>query len=320
MSDGVTLLLSGGVGGAKLALGMARTMQSEKLVILANTGDDFDHLGLRICPDIDTLTYTLSGLSDPVRGWGREGETWNFMRALGALGGEDWFNLGDADLALHVLRTHLMRQGASLSDVTREVCERLGILARVLPMSDDPIATCVETEQGRMDFQTYFVREQCAPKVTGFVFEGQARARLNPAVQDLFTQGEVNAVVVAPSNPYVSIDPILGVPGFREILRGFEGPVIAVSPIVGGQAIKGPTAKMMAELGVPCDVTSIAERYRDFLDGILIDQLDADLLPRVGEMGLACRATQTVMTSVEDKEAVARVCQDFMQDLSGTPS
>jgi len=164
------------------------------------------------------------------------------------------------------------------------------------------------------------VREQCAPKVTGFVFEGQARARLNPAVQDLFTQGEVNAVVVAPSNPYVSIDPILGVPGFREILRGFEGPVIAVSPIVGGQAIKGPTAKMMAELGVPCDVTSIAERYRDFLDGILIDQLDADLLPRVGEMGLACRATQTVMTSVEDKEAVARVCQDFMQDLSGTPS
>lgn len=316
MSDGVTLLLSGGVGGAKLALGMARTMDPGRLVVVANTGDDFEHMGLRICPDIDTLSYTLSGLSDPVRGWGRENETWSFMGALSSLGGDDWFNLGDADLALHVLRTHLLRGGLSLTEVTQQVCGRLGINTKILPMSDDQVSTSVETEQGRLDFQTYFVRERCVPRVTGFVFEGQEAARLNPAVSDLFARGEVDAVVVAPSNPYVSIDPILGVPGFRKILRGFEGPVVAVSPVVGGDAIKGPTAKMMKELGVACNVLSIAERYRDFLDGLLIDQVDAGLMPGVSEMGLACRTAQTVMTTVKEKDAVARVCAAFIQDIT----
>lgn len=315
MSNGVTLLLSGGVGGAKLALGMARTMESGKLVILANTGDDFDHLGLRICPDIDTLTYTLADLSDPARGWGRRRESWNFMGALGPLGGETWFNLGDKDLALHVLRTHLLHQGMPLTEVTRHICASLGITVPILPMSDEPVATYVETAQGRMAFQTYFVRERCAPKVRGFVFEGQDRARLNPAVQSLFDQGRVDAVVIAPSNPYVSINPILGIPGLRDTLRRFDGPVIGVSPIVGGTALKGPTAKMMAELGVPCSARSIAEHYQDVLDGFLIDQVDADLVPDLRAMGMACRTAQTVMATYDDRIAVARACQGFIRDL-----
>ena len=249
MSERRVIALSGGVGGAKLVLGLAHVLPGDRLTVVTNTGDDFDHLGLRICPDTDTVLYTLSGLADPKKGWGRAEETWTFMDALSALGGEDWFSLGDGDLALHVLRTHRLSEGASLGDVTAEMADVLNIAPMILPMSDQPVATHVDTPDGRLAFQHYFVRERCAPIVTGFDFEGIEAARPNPELVRQLEEGP-EAIIIAPSNPYISVDPILGLPGLRAMLRACGAPIIAISPIVGGAAIKGPAAKMMTELGV----------------------------------------------------------------------
>ena len=205
--------LSGGVGGAKLALGLSRTLSPERLLVVANTADDFDHLGLRVSPDIDTLLYTLAGLADPERGWGRAGETWSFMAALEALGGETWFNLGDGDLAMHVERTRRLAAGETATEATAALGRALGVAVRVLPMSDDPVATVVETPGGPMPFQRYFVRERCAPRVSGFRFAGLSDARPNPELARRLADGSVAGVIVAPSNPYVSVDPILKLPG-----------------------------------------------------------------------------------------------------------
>ena len=233
MSERPVIALSGGVGGAKLVLGLAHVLPGDRLTVVTNTGDDFDHLGLRICPDTDTVLYTLSGLADPDKGWGRAGETWTFMRALAALGGEDWFSLGDGDLALHVLRTHRLSEGASLGEVTAEVADVLNIAPMILPMSDQPVATHVNTPDGQLAFQHYFVRERCAPVVTGFEFKGVDAAKPNPElVQQLETGPE--AIIIAPSNPYISVDPILGLPGLWAMLRACGAPIIAISPIVGG--------------------------------------------------------------------------------------
>ena len=302
------LLLTGGVGGAKLALGLSRVLPPERLVIVANTGDDFVHLGLHVSPDIDTVVYTLSGLSDPDRGWGVRDESWNFMAALTALGGDGWFRLGDRDLAMHLERTRRLAEGATLTQVTAALARALDVRVPVLPMSDQPVATVVETPAGDLAFQHYFVRDRCEPVVTGFRFAGISDAAMNPSIAEHLGSGRIAAVVIAPSNPFVSVDPILGVPGMRAALEGAACPVLAVSPIVGGTAIKGPAAKMMAELGVPATVTGIADHYRDLVDILVIDQRDRGHAAAIGERGMEVLSTATVMRSLADREALARDC------------
>jgi len=297
--------LSGGVGGAKLALGLDRVIGSEDLTLIANTGDDFTHHGLPVSPDIDTLVYTLARLNDEARGWGLEGETWGFMEALGRLGGETWFNLGDRDLAMHVLRAEALARGETLSEATDRVRQRLGIAARILPMSDRPIPTIVKTvEHGDMPFQRYFVERQAAPTVTGFRFEGAEAAAPAPGVLAAIAAAE--AIVVCPSNPFISIDPVLATPGVRQALRDAAAPVVAVSPIVAGEAIKGPTAKMFRELGFTPSPAAVADRYRDFLDVMIVDERDAATADDVAALGLKVELAQTVMRSLDDKIALAR--------------
>jgi len=305
------LALSGGVGGAKLALGLARTLAATDLTIVANTGDDFTHLGLRICPDIDTVVYTLSDLADKERGWGRQNESWNFMAAFGRLGGEDWFNLGDRDLAMHVCRSLKMADGMSLTKVTDDIASTLGIGPTILPMSDDPIATIVETPDGPLPFQHYFVRDRCEPAVTGFRFDGIEIAKPNPQLMDVLVGGMLDTVIITPSNPFVSIDPILSVPGVRDALKVLTAPIVAVSPIVGGQAIKGPAAKMMAELGLPSSATEVAKHYQGLIDGFVIDETDAAQAAAISALGMKVKVAQTVMRDLDDRKLLATACCDF---------
>lgn len=305
-AGGRILALSGGVGGAKLALGLSRVVPDDELLIVANTGDDFQHLGLTICPDIDTVTYTLADLNDKERGWGRVGETWAFMEALGQLGGETWFNLGDRDLALHLQRRSLLDEGLSLSEATARIAGQLGIAARIVPMSDDPVPTLVDTNRGRMAFQHYFVREQCAPAVSGFVFEGIEDAAPHADFMTALADPDLAAIVITPSNPFVSIDPILSLPGVRAAVAASPAPVIAVSPIVGGRAIKGPAAKMFAELGIPASAQAVAAHYNGLLDGFVIDHADADAATAIGESGAKVLVTKTVMADLADRENLAR--------------
>jgi LPPG:FO 2-phospho-L-lactate transferase len=306
------LALSGGVGGAKLALGLAHVLPPEDLLVVANTGDDFEHLGLLICPDIDTVSYTLAGLSNPETGWGRAEESWHFMETLAALGGETWFRLGDRDLAVHLERTRRIAGGETLSAATRDIGQRLGVRTTVVPMSDQPVRTIVETPDGPLPFQHYFVREQCVPRVTGFRFEGADAAQPSPAFAAALQEG-LSAVVICPSNPFISIDPILAVPGVREALRRCGAPVVAVSPIVGGRAIKGPTAKMMTELGLASGAVEVAEHYRGLIDGFVLDRSDAASADAVRERGIAVLVTETVMQSLDDKTRLAREVLDFAQ-------
>lgn len=314
MNDGRVITLSGGVGGAKLVLGLAHTLPPERLLVVTNTGDDFDHMGLRICPDTDTVIYTLAGLADPQRGWGRVNETWTFMEALRALGGPDWFNLGDGDLALHVMRTDRLKAGENLTEVTTRVAVELGIRVTIAPMCNEPVSTMVQTPDGALAFQHYFVREQCAPEVTGFSFSGIEAARPNPVLLDALDENP-SAIIIAPSNPFVSVDPILAVPGLRAALQKSDAPIVAVSPIVGGQAIKGPAAKMMSELGVPVSAVEIARFYQGFVDGLIIDEIDSHLASAVKAMGMEVLVAPTVMKNLEDRIALARGALNFAGQL-----
>jgi LPPG:FO 2-phospho-L-lactate transferase len=317
MTGGLLLVLSGGVGGAKLALGLARVVDGERLVIVANTGDDFVHLGLYVSPDLDSITYALAGVVNPETGWGRAEETWSFLAALAELGGDSWFRLGDKDLAVHVLRTLRLAQGATLSEVAAQLAGALGVKARVVPMSDDPVRTIVLTERGELSFQDYLVRLRAEPVVTGFRYEGAARARVGPALLRALSDPELAGVVVCPSNPYVSIGPILAVPGVEQRLRALRVPLVAVSPIVGGEAVKGPAAKMMRELGVPASALEIARSYsaRGILGGFVLDRADAALEAEVARLGVRTLVTRTVMRSLEDKIALAREVVDFALDI-----
>src|SRR6266446_2084936 len=299
--------LSGGVGGAKLALGLYRTLPPDTLTVIANTGDDFEHLGLAISPDLDTLLYTLSEQDNPELGWGRRGETWTFMAALEALGGDTWFRLGDGDLATHVERTRRLKAGESLSAITDDFRRRLGIGTRLLPMSDDPVRTRLRTPEGWLDFQDYFVRLRCAPAIFELTFAGAEMARPHPDFVAALGDPMLRAVVLCPSNPFISIDPILAVPGIRTALRECRAPVVAVSPIIAGKAVKGPTAKMMAELGLPVDAATVARHYADILDLYVADEADAD---EVRDLGLPVAFTRTLMLSLEDREALARAVLD----------
>jgi LPPG:FO 2-phospho-L-lactate transferase len=303
-TDSFVLALSGGVGGAKLALGLYRVLPPGALIVVANTGDDFEHLGLTISPDIDTLLYTLAGLDNPELGWGRRDETWTFMKALGNLGGETWFNLGDGDLAAHVERTRRLAADESLSQITDDFRRRLGITGQLLPMTDDWVRTRLQTADGWLDFQDYFVRRHCEPVVREITFAGADEAQPQPAFLTALANRNLRAVVICPSNPFISIDPILSLPGVRGALRACAAPVVAVSPIIGGKAVKGPTAKMMAELGLPVDAAAIARHYGDILDLYIADETDADQL---GDLGVPVTLARTLMVSLEDREALARV-------------
>ncbi len=294
--------LSGGVGGAKLAEGLMRA--GAELTVIANTGDDFEHLGLSISPDIDSLVYALAGLADRERGWGRANETWSFMGALGALGGETWFNLGDSDLAMHVLRSERLAAGEPLSAVTAAIAGRLGVAARVIPATDQRLRTLVETESGPLAFQHYFVRERTTPRIAGFIFEGAEAAR--PAPGGLEALQDADRIVICPSNPYISIDPILAVAGYREAMRR----AVCVSPIIGGRAVKGPAAKMMAELGLEPSSLAVARHYRGLIRALVVDEADAHEAPAIEAEGMRAIVAPTLMAGPEDAERLARIVLD----------
>lgn len=312
------LALSGGVGGAKLALGLADVLPPGQLHVLVNTGDDFRHLGLHISPDIDTLLYTLSGNANEEQGWGLAGETWQAMAALDKLGGDVWFRLGDRDLATHLWRTTLLDRGESLLQITGELAARLGIASRIHPMCSEPVRTTVHCGDRKLSFQHYFVKERCAPVITGFSFEGIEHARPNDTVMTLLQDTAFSAIVVCPSNPFVSIDPILQIPGLWPVLRDYPAPRILVSPIVAGMAIKGPAAKMMAELGVSVTALGVArhycKQYPGLLDYFVIDESDATLAEEISSLGVQVAVTPTVMKSRQDKQRLARFILDLVGD------
>jgi LPPG:FO 2-phospho-L-lactate transferase len=315
MSDfaGHVVALAGGVGGAKLADGLAHLL-GERLAVIVNTGDDFTHLGLHISPDLDTVMYTLGGIANPQTGWGIAGESWNFLGQVERLGGPAWFRLGDRDLATHVLRSERLAAGETHTAVTAALCRALGVTATLLPMSDDPVRTIICTDDGELPFQDYFVRLACAVPVRGVRYEGAPAAHLNPA---LATFPDLSAIIICPSNPYLSVDPILAVPGHRAWLRAQRCPIVAVSPIVGGAAIKGPAAKIMTELGVPASVVGIARHYAGLVDGLVIDAADADLAQEIAAEGIAVRVAPTVMSNSDDRVALARTCLAFAGELAG---
>ena len=309
------LSLCGGVGGAKLAHGLCKNVRPKDLLIVVNTGDDFRHLGLHISPDLDTVMYTLAEVADPERGWGIAGETWNFMEALAGFGDLDWFRLGDKDLATHLYRTRMLGQGQSLGQITRALCRSFGIEHRIVPMSEDPLRTRIATDRGTLPFQEYFVREGCRPGVQAIEFDGAGQARAHPDFAALLNSSELDAVILCPSNPFLSIDPLLSLEDVRSSLQSVNAPVIAVSPIVGGKALKGPAAKIMQELDMPANNLSIADYYRDFLHGLIIDTDDEHEAQAIEKLGIRVKAAHTVMRSVQDRIDLAETCLEFALSL-----
>lgn len=306
------IALSGGIGGAKLALGLARVLPAQELSVVVNTGDDFTHLGLHISPDIDTALYTLAGIANPELGWGRADETWASMATLGALGGPTWFRLGDRDLALHLARSAALAGGAALSQVTAELAARLGVAPAVLPMSDQAVATRVITPEGELAFQEYFVARRCQPVVQALRYAGAAEAAPAPGVLAALSDPALSAVILCPSNPWLSIAPMLAIPGLRAALADCAAPVVAVSPLVGGQAVKGPTAKIMGELGLPVSATAVAEFYEGLIDGFLLDERDAAC---AASLAVPVALADTLMLSLDDRERVARAALSFASGL-----
>jgi LPPG:FO 2-phospho-L-lactate transferase len=310
--NGHVVALSGGVGGAKLAHGLARVLAAQDLTIIVNTGDDFRHLGLHVSPDIDSVLYALAGLADPVKGWGRRDETWNFMAALAGLGGETWFELGDADLAMHVERSWRLTAGETLSAVTDRLRRRLGIGARIVPMSDDPVRTRVHTDAGWLDFQEYFVHRRCEPAVRALEYAGAGRARAQADALAALGRPDLRAVVICPSNPFLSIEPMLALPELRAALGQTAAPVVAVTPIIGGQSVKGPAAKMLRELGLEASSAAVARRYAGLVDLFLSDAADPAPEP---VPGLEFARAPTLMSGVEEREGLARAVLGLADQL-----
>ena len=309
------LALSGGIGGAKLALGLEHIFNSPKLMIAGNTGDDFEHFGLNISPDLDTLLYTLSGKSDLERGWGLANETWSFMKAMKEIGGETWFQLGDRDLAIHVERTRRLKEGERLSLITSSFCRKFGVKSHIVPATDDSLKTLVKTPKGILSFQHYFVRDQCRPKILGLKYEGLENAQPCPALEEALESSLLETVVVCPSNPFLSIDPILAVKGVREKLKSSKARVIAVSPIVGGDAVKGPTANNLRDLGFSVSAYTIAKYYSDFIDGFMLDKGDENEISRIESLGMQVGLADTVMTDLQSKIKLAEDVLRFSETV-----
>jgi LPPG:FO 2-phospho-L-lactate transferase len=301
------LALAGGTGGAKLSLGLARVLPPEQLIIVVNTGDDEYFHGLHVSPDLDTIMYTLAGLVNPETGWGIAGDTFNSLEMLKRYGADTWFNLGDRDLATHVRRTQLLGQGATLSEVTAELCRCLAVKHQVAPMSDDPVRTVLSTDAGELPMQQYFVRQRSEPKINKIRYQGAAAARPAPGFAAALEQAGM--VVFCPSNPFLSVGPILAVPGVRKQLeRAHPSRLrVAVSPIVGGAAVRGPAAKIMAELGHEVSCVGVARQYQGLCDVFLIDHQDAHLAPAIGELGMRPLAASIIMRTEEDKIALAEL-------------
>ncbi len=312
-NDGKILALAGGVGGAKLALGLANVLAPDRLTIAVNTADDFEHLGFYICPDLDTVLYTLAGVANPETGWGRRDESWSVMEALGPLGGETWFRLGDKDLATHIERTRRLRSGETLSAIMRDLSAKLGVQPAMVPMSDGPVRTMVMTDRGELAFQDWFVRLRCEPVVRSVRFAGADSATPHPALLDM---AGLRGLVVCPSNPFVSVSPILALPGVREAVQGARIPRVAVTPIVGGQAIKGPAAKMLAELGHDVSALGVAHYYKGLIDGFVLDEVDRALAPSIAALGLEVRVTDTMMRTASDKQRLAAHTLEFVDELA----
>ncbi len=310
---GKILALAGGVGGAKLALGLAGVLPSEALTVVVNTADDFEHLGLAISPDLDTVMYTLAGIANPETGWGRRDESWTVMEALGHLGGETWFRLGDKDLATHIERTRRLRAGEKLSTITRDLAERLGVKPAMVPMSDDPVRTVVTTDRSELAFQDWFVRLRCEPVVVSLHFAGAKTAKPHPALLDM---AGLRGLIVCPSNPFVSVAPIVALPGVRAALESTRIAKVAVTPIVGGQAIKGPAAKMLAELGHDVSALGVARYYKGLVDGFVLDAQDAALAPRIEALGMRVRIADTMMRNDDDKRRLAATALEFVDEIS----
>jgi LPPG:FO 2-phospho-L-lactate transferase len=296
--------LAGGVGGAKLAHGLAQILPPEDLTVIVNTGDDFEHYGLYICPDLDTVCYTLAGMANPETGWGRVNETWNVIQNASKLGGPDWFNLGDEDLGTHLERTRRLEEGQTLTQITKAFCKAWGIAHEVLPMSDQPVRTIVETEEGDLAFQEYFVHRRCEPRVTGFRFDGVDVAEPTPRAREAIQSAE--AVIICPSNPWVSIDPIL------QVIKRIEKPVIAVSPIIGGQTVKGPAAKMFLELGIVPSAVAVANHYYDLAKAFVLDTLDQQLEEHIRSLNMRTLVTNTLMKSLDNRKQLASDVLDFI--------
>ena len=307
------VVLAGGVGGARFAAGLIQVLPPEQVTVIVNVGDDFTHFGLHISPDLDTVCYTLAGRENPATGWGRADETWHALETVAELGGPTWFRLGDRDLGLHLERTRRLQAGEPLSAITRAVCRAWGVRATVLPVTDDPVPTVVDTEEhGRLAFQDYFVRLRSRPRVRGFAFQGVERARPAPGVLEALAAAE--AVLVAPSNPWVSIDPLLAVPGVRDALASKT--MVAVSPLIGGRAVKGPAAKMFAELGIEPSALAVAQHYAGLIQGLVVDESDAALAPRItATTGQAVFITDAWMPTPERRRALAQATWDFAQAL-----
>jgi len=298
--------LAGGVGGAKLATGLQAVLPPGALTVIVNTGDDFEHWGLTICPDLDTVLYNLAGVNNPETGWGRADESFSVLHAMGLLGGEDWFRLGDRDLAVHLRRAEWLRQGSSLTEITDRLRRAFGVRSTILPMSDAPVRTLVHTDEGDLPFQHYFVGRRCEPCVIDVSFVGATESELTDAAYTALTSADV--IVFCPSNPYLSLDPILSVGDTRALLQRLHAPKIAVAPIVGGKAIKGPAAKMMREMGYPVTPVTIAAHYDDVLDGFVLDHEDAAAADHVRMPALV---TDTIMRDLEAKTRLATAVLDF---------
>ena len=296
--------LAGGVGGAKLAHGLAQILSPEELTIIVNTGDDFEHYGLSISPDLDTVCYTLAGLANPETGWGRVNETWNVIQNASRLGGPGWFNLGDQDLGTHLERTRRLREGQTLSQITREFCKAWGVEHTVLPMSDQPVRTIVETDEGELAFQEYFVHRRCEPRVKGFRFDGIEMAEPAPGTREAIQSAD--AVVICPSNPWVSVDPIL------KVIPKIKKPVTAISPIIGGQTVKGPAAKMYSELGIEPSAFAVANHYRGLATGFVLDEVDSQLDESVRGLNMRTLVTNTLMKSHDDRKRLANDVLHFI--------
>jgi LPPG:FO 2-phospho-L-lactate transferase len=308
--------LAGGVGGAKLAHGIALARPDEHLSVVVNTADDFTLFGLHISPDLDTVMYTLAGLANPETGWGIAGDSFVTLDMIKGYARDTWFWLGDKDFATHILRTERLRSGATLTDVTVELAEALGISAQLLPMCDEPVATLVETPDGLLEFQDYFVRRQHADDVLSVQFEGIGATTIPARVSDAFEDADV--MVLCPSNPIVSTGPILAIPGLRDRLRRLKIPVVAVSPIIGGQALKGPADQMLATLGHEVSAAGVAGLYKDFLTGMVIDSQDAALAERITDLGIAVHVTDTIMRTEDDRRVLAEETLVFAESLRAT--
>ncbi|MCE2464661.1 MAG: 2-phospho-L-lactate transferase [Dehalococcoidia bacterium] len=304
MTGGV-LALAGGVGGAKLALGLSKVLPADELTIVVNTGDDATFHGLHVSPDLDTVMYALAGLSNNETGWGVAGDTFNSLGQLERYGNPAWFNLGDKDLATHIRRTELLRNGSTLSEATGSLCASLDIAIRIVPMTDDPVHTMVETTEGELPFQTYFVREQCRPVTLAIRYDGAERARPSPGFLDSLETA--SHLIICPSNPFLSVDPILAVPGVRQRLEKFAGRRLAVSPIVGGEAVRGPAGKLMRELGHEVSCVGVARYYQGLCDIFIIDEVDEGCASEIEALGMKVHAAPTIMQNDDDKERLARL-------------